>query len=118
MTDPDSPEHKSGAPAGNAETGRGGGLDPGAEVLGGLEVARLPGDASEHLVGLALGVHLVAAEAGDQGKAIEDHWAHMIVHGTLHLLGFDHENDAEAAAMEALETQILASQSVTDPYAG
>jgi probable rRNA maturation factor len=42
----------------------------------------------------------------------------MIVHGTLHLLGFDHENDAEAIEMEALEAQILASQNVTDPYAG
>jgi probable rRNA maturation factor len=42
----------------------------------------------------------------------------MIVHGTLHLLGFDHETDAQAAEMEALEARILASQSVTDPYAG
>jgi probable rRNA maturation factor len=61
---------------------------------------------------------VVAAEAVEQGKAVADHWAHMIVHGTLHLLGFDHENDVEAAEMEALEARILASKSVTDPYAG
>ena len=61
---------------------------------------------------------IVAAEASEQGKALCDHWAHMMVHGTLHLLGFDHENEAEAVEMEGLETQILASQSVTDPYAG
>ena len=42
----------------------------------------------------------------------------MLVHGTLHLLGFDHETDAEAADMESLETRILASQNVTDPYGG
>jgi probable rRNA maturation factor len=42
----------------------------------------------------------------------------MLVHGTLHLLGFDHEKDAEAAEMEALESKILASQSVTNPYVG
>ncbi len=54
----------------------------------------------------------------EQGKALGDHWAHMIVHGTLHLLGFDHDTEAEASEMEALETRILASQSVTDPYAG
>jgi probable rRNA maturation factor len=40
----------------------------------------------------------------------------MLVHGTLHLLGFDHENDVEATEMESLETRILASKSVTDPY--
>ena len=61
---------------------------------------------------------IVATEASEQGKALAAHWAHIIVHGTLHLLGFDHENEAEAVEMEGLETQILASQSVTDPYAG
>jgi probable rRNA maturation factor len=59
---------------------------------------------------------VVAAEASEQGKILPDHWGHMLVHGTLHLLGFDHENEPEAIEMEALETQILASRNVTDPY--
>ena len=60
---------------------------------------------------------LVQRESAEQGKAIVDHWAHLLVHGTLHLLGFDHESDAEAVTMEALETRILASRGVADPYA-
>ena len=59
---------------------------------------------------------VVSDEAAEQKKALADHWAHMLVHGTLHLLGFDHEADAEAAAMEALETRILAARGVADPY--
>ena len=59
---------------------------------------------------------VVSNEAAEQGKAPPDHWAHMLVHGTLHLLGFDHEADAEAAAMETLESRILAEQGVADPY--
>ena len=59
---------------------------------------------------------VVSNEAAEQGKASPDHWAHMLVHGTLHLLGFDHEADAEAAAMETLESRILAEQGVADPY--
>jgi probable rRNA maturation factor len=82
------------------------------------DIEGLPADAPRLLGDIVVCASVVAAEAGEQGKAVADHWAHMIVHGTLHLLGFDHENDAEAAEMEALETRILASQSVTDPYAG
>ena len=59
---------------------------------------------------------VVHTEAAEQGKSDTDHWAHMLVHGTLHLLGFDHVLDEEAAAMEALETRILASQGIADPY--
>jgi probable rRNA maturation factor len=80
------------------------------------EIAGLPAGASVLLGDVVVCAAVVAKEASEQGKALADHWAHMIVHGTLHLLGFDHENDAEAVEMEALETQILASQSVTDPY--
>jgi probable rRNA maturation factor len=60
---------------------------------------------------------VVQRESVEQGKAAADHWAHIIVHGALHLLGFDHEVDADASKMEALETRILASRGVGDPYA-
>jgi probable rRNA maturation factor len=82
------------------------------------EIEGLPAEAPRLLGDVVVCASVVATEAGEQGKAIADHWAHMVVHGTLHLLGFDHETDAEAAEMEALEAKILDSQSVTDPYAG
>ena len=80
------------------------------------EMDGLPAEADWLLGDIVVCASVVASEAREQGKATQDHWAHMMVHGTLHLLGFDHETEAEAAAMEALETRILASQSVTDPY--
>ncbi|MBI4923976.1 MAG: rRNA maturation RNase YbeY [Devosia nanyangense] len=55
-------------------------------------------------------------EAGEQGVSFEDHFSHLVVHGFLHLLGYDHLDDDEALAMEGLETQILASLGVADPY--
>ena len=61
---------------------------------------------------------IVADEAAEQGKALGDHWGHMVVHGTLHLLGHDHQTDHEAEAMEALERHILAGLGIADPYAG
>jgi len=78
----------------------------------------LPDDASRLLGDVVVCASIVAAEADEQGKALADHWGHMLVHGTLHLLGFDHETDAEAAEMEGLEARILASRNVTDPYVG
>ncbi|QEL63909.1 putative rRNA maturation factor [Oryzomicrobium terrae] len=60
---------------------------------------------------------VVAREAVAQGKPLEHHHAHLVVHGMLHLQGFDHEDDDEAEAMEALETDILASLGYPDPYA-
>ncbi|MEQ5801358.1 rRNA maturation RNase YbeY [Halomonas sp. H10-9-1] len=59
---------------------------------------------------------VVAAEAAEQDKSLHDHYAHMVVHGTLHLLGFDHLEDDEAEAMEALEREILAELGIVDPY--
>lgn len=82
------------------------------------DIAGLPPEAGVLLGDVVVCAAVVAAEAAEQGKTLADHWAHMVVHGTLHLLGFDHENEADAVEMESLETQILASQSVTDPYAG
>ena len=61
---------------------------------------------------------VVAREAAEQGKALGDHYAHLTIHGVLHLLGFDHVEEAEAEEMEALERQILASLGIADPYAG
>lgn len=61
---------------------------------------------------------VVAREAAEQGKPLAAHYAHLTVHGTLHLLGWDHENDKEAEAMEQLEREILAELGVADPYAG
>ena len=58
------------------------------------------------------------AEARAQGKALEDHATHLLVHGTLHLLGYDHMAEAEAEAMEALERRVLAGLGIADPYAG
>lgn len=59
---------------------------------------------------------VVAREANEQGKESSDHWAHLLVHGTLHLFGYDHETDAEAQEMESLEARILALGGVEDPY--
>ncbi|HET7569044.1 MAG TPA: rRNA maturation RNase YbeY [Gammaproteobacteria bacterium] len=59
---------------------------------------------------------VVVAEAEQQGKAVDAHWAHLTVHGILHLIGFDHQNDKEADEMEGLETVILADLGYPDPY--
>ena len=61
---------------------------------------------------------VVAREAEEQGKSPAHHWCHMLVHGTLHLLGHDHVTDVQAGAMEALERRILGSLGIADPYAG
>lgn len=60
---------------------------------------------------------VVAREAREQGKPALAHWAHMTVHGTLHLLGYDHETPAEADEMERLEARILDGLGYSDPYA-
>lgn len=57
-------------------------------------------------------------ETGELDKSFTDHFTHLLVHGFLHCLGYDHENDADALVMEGLETQILASLGIDDPYAG
>lgn len=69
-----------------------------------------------HLGDLTLAFGVCAREAGEQGKTLSDHLSHLTVHGVLHLLGRDHEDDAEAEAMEDEERSILASLGVADPY--
>ena len=74
-------------------------------------------DAAPSLLGdIVVCASVVAREAVEQNKSADAHWAHMLVHGTLHLLGHDHEADAEAAEMEALETQVLTGHGLPDPY--
>jgi probable rRNA maturation factor len=65
---------------------------------------------------LVLCAPVVEREAAEQGVALEAHYAHLLVHGALHARGFDHLNDADAARMEARETEILARLGVADPY--
>ncbi|WP_439514934.1 rRNA maturation RNase YbeY [Oceanibaculum nanhaiense] len=86
-------------------------------------VLSFPGDADDALPGepaplgdLALAYGTVAREASEQGKSLADHLSHLIVHGTLHVLGYDHETEAEAAEMEALEVRILSGFGISDPY--
>ena len=59
---------------------------------------------------------VVEQEAKEQGKPLEAHWAHMVVHGSLHLLGYDHIIDEEAEEMESLETEIMLALGYEDPY--
>ncbi len=59
---------------------------------------------------------VVAREAAEQRRAASDHWAHLVIHGVLHLLGYDHEQNDEAAVMEARETGLLAKLGIGDPY--
>jgi len=59
---------------------------------------------------------LVAREAADQHKSLHAHWAHLVIHGTLHLLGYDHISDQEAQIMESLEIQILHDLGYSNPY--
>lgn len=65
---------------------------------------------------IVLALETVESEAEAAGKSIKDHYYHLIVHGLLHLIGYDHIEDAEAAEMERLETAILASMGIIDPY--
>lgn len=77
----------------------------------------LPAELGLPLLGdLVICAPVVAKEALEQKKSLNSHWAHMMVHGTLHLLGFDHIDDHQAEQMESLETDILARIGYPDPY--
>jgi probable rRNA maturation factor len=79
------------------------------------EMAAELGDVN-YLGDLVVNAQLVAQEATQQHKNVIDHWAHLVIHGTLHLQGFDHIEDDEAEAMETLEVQLLATLNITNPY--
>ena len=79
--------------------------------------SRFPAKEYAELGDLAICAPVVAREAREQGKTAQAHWAHMVVHGVLHLLGFDHENDRDADVMEAREAKILAQFGYHNPYA-
>jgi probable rRNA maturation factor len=92
--------------------------DRAAEVAGDDPERPEPGaaDDPESLGDIAIAWETCAREAAEQGKPMDDHVTHLIVHGILHLLGYDHVEDADAAVMERLEVGILASLGVSDPY--
>ena len=77
-----------------------------------------PGDRLPPLLGdVILAFETVAREAAEEAKPLDHHVSHLILHGMLHLLGYDHETDGEAEEMEALERKILAKLAIQDPYA-
>jgi len=65
---------------------------------------------------LVICAEVVAQEAIEQQKSLHEHWAHMVIHGCLHLLGYDHINDDEATEMEAIEIGLLSKLSISNPY--
>jgi probable rRNA maturation factor len=75
-----------------------------------------PPNPEDQIGDVALAYGVCAREAAEQGKSLQQHLQHLVVHGVLHLLGYDHETDGEAEAMEALERSILESLGVPDPY--
>jgi len=87
-------------------------------------VLSFPADVPEEMLDipllgdLVICVPVVEREAVEQGKALQAHWAHLVIHGCLHLLGYDHIDDEEAEEMESLERQLLAELGHPDPYAG
>jgi probable rRNA maturation factor len=81
------------------------------------EGARKPGDAPRMLGDIAIAYETTKREADTEGKPFPHHLSHLAIHGFLHLIGYDHENDADADEMESLETEILGQLGIPDPYA-
>lgn len=76
-----------------------------------------PANPEGHLGDIALAFGVCDAEARAQAKPLAHHLGHLVVHGVLHLLGYDHQEDAQAEVMEALERKVLAGMGIPDPYA-
>ena len=77
----------------------------------------MPGDAPRMLGDIAIAYETLRREADEEQKPFDYHLSHLAVHGFLHLIGYDHETDAEAEEMEALEQDVLAQLGIPDPYA-
>jgi len=93
-------------------------IDQATDVLSFPVVDEEPPPRAPFLMGdVVLAFETVAREAQEQGKSLADHMRHLVVHGVLHLMGYDHEAPEEAERMEALETEVLARLGVADPYA-
>ncbi len=75
-----------------------------------------PCSARPHLGDVAVAFGVCEREAADQGKRLADHLTHLVAHGVLHLVGYDHESDAEAQTMEALERRVMQGLGAPDPY--
>lgn len=89
--------------------------------IGPTNILSFPFEAPEHieidLLGdLVICVPVLSREAAEQGKALFAHWAHITIHGVLHLLGYDHIDDDEAEQMEALEIELLGKLNIANPY--
>jgi probable rRNA maturation factor len=108
----------SGDAAVKALNGRWRGKDKTTNVLSFPSFPIAPGDKLPPLLGdVILAYETVEREAREERKPLGNHISHLILHGLLHLLGYDHETDADAEAMEALEREILAKLAIPDPYA-
>ena len=83
---------------------------------GGEDVDVLSEDGAFNLGDLAICARVVATEAREQQKKPETHWAHMVIHGVLHLLGYDHETSRDARVMEAIEIKVLQQFGFENPY--
>lgn len=79
-------------------------------------VLSFPSDESEEWGDVIISIDTVAREAGEQGKLVHDHAVHMLVHGVLHLVGYDHIDDVDAEIMEALEIAVLDKVGIENPY--
>jgi probable rRNA maturation factor len=81
------------------------------------ETPELPGTELLPVGDLVICAEIVAREAAEQGKPLEAHWAHIVIHGALHLLGYDHATDRGAQRMQQRERELLAQLGFADPYA-
>ncbi|MBW4710340.1 rRNA maturation RNase YbeY [Roseobacter sp. YSTF-M11] len=92
-------------------------VDLAADTAGEMPAAPTPNfDGSLELGDIAIAFETCAREAAELGKPLDDHATHLIVHGLLHLLGYDHIRDPDATLMQAMETEILGKMGLDDPY--
>jgi probable rRNA maturation factor len=92
------------------------GVDAPTNVLSFPAATKQDADEPAHLGDIVLAYETIAREAGDESKPLAHHVAHLVVHGYLHLLGFDHERNADAEEMEQTERKILRRLAIPDPY--